>query len=66
MGLCFNSNEKFGSGHNRVCQHIFLLDLAEADGDDNPEKTGTTVASPLISLLAMVGVCSSKTLQVRI
>ena len=66
MGLCFNCNKKFGRGHNRVCQHIFLLDLAEADGDDDPEQTDAAVASPLISLLAMVGVRSSETMQVRI
>jgi len=37
LGLCFNCNEKFGRGHNRVCKHIFLLDLAEDDDDDDPE-----------------------------
>ena len=37
LGLCFNCNEKFGRGHNHVCKHIFLLDLAEADDDDDPE-----------------------------
>ena len=56
MGLCFNCNEKFGRGHNRVCKHIFLLDLAEADDDDDPEQIDTAVNSPLISLLAMAGV----------
>ena len=34
LGLCFNCNEKFGRGHNRICQRIFLLDLAEAEDDD--------------------------------
>ena len=62
MGLCFNCNEKFGRGHNRVCKHIFLLDLAEADEDDDPEQTGTVVDSLLISLLAMVGIRSSETM----
>ena len=62
LGLCFNCNEKFGRGHNRVCKHIFLLDLAEADEDDDPEQTGTVVDSLLISLLAMVGIRSSETM----
>ena len=26
LGLSFNCNEKFGCGHNQVCQHLFLLD----------------------------------------
>ncbi|XP_066340433.1 uncharacterized protein [Miscanthus floridulus] len=66
LGLCFNCNEKFGRGHNRVCEHIFLLDLAEADDDDDPEQTDAAVNSPLISLLAMAGVRSSETMQVHI
>ena len=66
LGLYFNCNEKFGRGHNRVCKHIFLLDLAEADDDDDPEQIDAAVNSPLISLLAMAGVRSSETMQVRI
>ena len=62
MGLCFNYNEKFGRGHNRFCKHIFLLDLAEADDDNDPEQTNTAVDSPIISLLAMAGVRSSETM----
>jgi hypothetical protein len=64
LGLCFNCNEKFARGHNRVCQRIFLLDLAdddeEAATDDEPHQ------SPLISLLAMAGVRTRETMQVHI
>lgn len=43
LGLCFNCNKKFGSGHNRVCQRIFLLDLAKADDAEDPEPTDAAV-----------------------
>jgi hypothetical protein len=36
---CFNCNEKFGRGHNRVCQRIFLLDLALKDDEGTPGWT---------------------------
>jgi len=45
LGLCFNCNEKFGRGHNRVCQRIFLLDLAP-DDDDDDTASATADASP--------------------
>jgi hypothetical protein len=35
LGLSFNCNKKFGHGHNKVCQRLFLLDLAAADDDIN-------------------------------
>lgn len=64
LGLCFNCNEKFARGHNRVCQRIFLLDLVEDDEeaapDDEPHQ------SPIISLLAMAGVQTRETMQVHI
>jgi transposase InsO family protein len=64
LGLCFNCNEKFARSHNRVCQRIFLLDLAdddeEAATDDEPHQ------SPLISLLAMAGVWTWEMMQVHI
>ena len=69
LGLCFNCNEKFGRGHNRVCQRIFLLDLADADDADDesdPGKDEATSDEPQISLHAIAGVCTSETMQVRI
>ena len=45
LGLCFNCNEKFGRGHNRVYQCIFLLDLA-VDEDDTDSETTETLAEP--------------------
>ncbi|SPT20639.1 unnamed protein product [Triticum aestivum] len=68
LGLCFNCNEKFGRGHNRVCQRIFLLDLAP-DNDDDDTASATADASPAdprISLHAISGVHTSETMQMHI
>lgn len=46
LGLCFNCNVKFGRGHNRVCQRIFLLDLSAAKDTDDAEPTETDDAEP--------------------
>lgn len=45
LGLCFNYNEKFGRGHNRVCQRIFLLDLTEDDEAEDVQEVDTVVAT---------------------
>ena len=70
LGLCFNCNEKFGRGHNRVCQRIFLLDLAKEDEAEDVQATEDVAAAetvnPHISLHAIVGVRTSKTMQVCI
>jgi hypothetical protein len=35
LGLCYNYDEKFGRGHNRVCKRLFLLDCTvEEDIDE--------------------------------
>ncbi|XP_066163758.1 uncharacterized protein [Oryza sativa Japonica Group] len=68
LGLCFNCNDKFSRGHNRVCQRLFLLDLAapddDYDDDSTPEETGET--DPHVSLHAIAGVRFSDTMQVHI
>nr|CAB3494457.1 unnamed protein product [Digitaria exilis] len=66
QGLCFNCNEKFVQGHNRVCQRLFLVDLAEPDDTDDALPTYTDPAEPLISLHALTGVRTSETMQVQL
>lgn len=66
QSLCFNCNEKFVRGHNKVCQRIFLLDVVEEDDDPSTKQEDATVDSPHISLLAMAGVRTAETMQVRI
>jgi len=33
LGLCFNFDEKYSRGDNKVCKRLFLLDCAEDDDD---------------------------------
>jgi hypothetical protein len=37
LGLCFNCNEPYSRGHNRVCHRIFYLNSVEiAAADEEP------------------------------
>jgi hypothetical protein len=65
QGLCFNCNEKYSRGHNRVCQRLFFLDIAEEDDSDEIAPVQASDA-PLISLHAIAGVRLGDTMQVRI
>jgi hypothetical protein len=62
LGLCFNCNERFGRGHNRVCQRLFLIDVADEEGDD-AEHTETPTDEPIISVLAASGVRTRETIS---
>lgn len=64
LGLCFNCNDKFERGHNRVCKRIFLLDLAE--DDDDATALPPAADEPSISLLAISGVRTADTMQVQV
>ena len=66
LGLCFNCNEEFDRGHNRVCQRIFLLDLAEAKEGEENESEDPAAIDPLILLHVIVGVRTSETTQLHI
>jgi hypothetical protein len=65
LGLCFNCNEKFGRGHNQVCQRLFLLDLAAADDDHDATPDDHDTTKPPISLHTITGVHTSNTMLVR-
>jgi hypothetical protein len=67
LGLCFNCNDKFGRGHNRVCQRLFLVDLAEDEEEETPGDHTTSVTdAPTISVLAISGVHTKETMQLEI
>jgi hypothetical protein len=65
LGLCYNCNEKFGRGHNKVCQRLFLLDMAD-DSDDESQGASDDDTEPHISLHAIAGIRLSATMQLRI
>ena len=37
LGLCYNCDEKFVRGHNKVCKRLFLLDSLVDDTEEVPE-----------------------------
>jgi hypothetical protein len=66
LGLCFNCNEKYTRGHNRICQCIFFLD--GVDIEDVAEATGDTEnngEAPCFSLQAVAGVPMAGTMQIN-
>jgi hypothetical protein len=68
LGLCYNCNEPYSRGHNRVCLCIFYIDGMEiaddapAAGDANP----TNQDAPVFSLRAVAGMPICDTMQVRV
>jgi hypothetical protein len=66
LGLCFNCNEKFRCGHGRVCQRIFLIDLTLEDDDADTGVEETIDDEPQISVHAITGIRTGKTMQMRI
>jgi hypothetical protein len=61
-GQCFNCDEWYVRGHNRVCAKLFHLELDEPDDDD--ETTDGPTEQPRISLIAIAGVRTRDTMQV--
>lgn len=66
LGLCYNCNDKFSRGHNKVCPRLFFLDFADAADDDGMEETEAPDDAPLISLHAIAGIRTSETMKVLI
>jgi hypothetical protein len=60
LGLCYNCNEPYLRGHNRVCRRIFFIDgfeLAESEASEE---------APVFSLHAVAGVAVASTIQLRV
>jgi hypothetical protein len=65
LGLCFNCNEKYTRGHNRVCRRIFYIDGFEITDDTTAaDEPDTTV--PVFSLHAVAGVAANNTIQLQV
>jgi len=51
LGLCYNCDEKFFRGHNRVCKRLFFLDGTVEDEDmEEPTEEAGFEESPAFSL----------------
>ncbi|XP_039834338.1 uncharacterized protein LOC120695086 [Panicum virgatum] len=64
-GQCFNCDEKYVCGHNRVCARLFVMEVESRDDDDGLEETDVE-KSLQISLLAIAGVRTRDTMQLNI
>ncbi|WVZ75512.1 hypothetical protein U9M48_023557 [Paspalum notatum var. saurae] len=65
LGLFFNCDEKYGRGNNRVCKHLFFLELNDDDTKDADTEEPTS-EEPVISLHTIVGVTTSQTMHVPV
>ena len=65
LGLCYNCDEKFGRGHNRVCKRLFLLDNVIKDNTDDgatADKDAAGEEAPHFSLNAIARVSFNDTM----
>jgi hypothetical protein len=60
LGLCYNCNEPYSRGHNRVCRRIFYVDGVELAEEEEQGE------APVFSLHAVVGVAVNSTIQLRV
>ena len=66
LGLCFNCDEKYSRGHNKVCKRLFLLDSVVDDDDDEGGEATPDAEAPVFSLHAVVDVPISNMLLLRV
>lgn len=64
-GQCFNCDEKYVRGHNRVCARLFVMEVESRDDDDGLEETDVE-KPPQISLHAIAGVRTRDTMQLNV
>ena len=69
LGLCYNCDEKFTQGHNRICKRLFLPEGIEEDDSvsaaEVPED-GEAEESPVFSLQALADVTFADTMQIPV
>ena len=64
LGLCFNWDEKYFRGHNRVCRRLFFIggvELSDADKEDADQA----LEAPVFSLHAVAGLPGCDMMQVH-
>jgi len=64
LGLCFNCDEKYSRGHNKVCKRLFLLDSVDDEGEDADEEP--EIEAPIFSLHAVAGVPVGRSILLRV
>jgi hypothetical protein len=69
LGLCYNCNEKYSRGHNRVCRRIFFVDgvtLTDEEDTTAADEPNIDDTAPVFSLQAVAGVPICDTMQVKV
>jgi len=67
LGLCYNCNEPYSRGHNRVCRRIFYVGGVEIEGDaPAAQDSAEELAAPVFSLRAVAGMPICDSMQVRV
>jgi hypothetical protein len=64
LGLCYNCNEPYSRGHNRVCRRLFFIDGVEIDVESAGDAA-LDMEAPVFSLHVVAGVSSWDTMQVQ-
>jgi hypothetical protein len=65
LGLCFNCNEKYTRGHNRVCRRIFYIGGFKI-GDEARDADETGPEAPVFSQHVIVEVAVDNTVQLKV
>jgi hypothetical protein len=68
LGLCYNCDDKFTRGHNRVCKRLFLLEGFEEDDGVATDTTEDvrTEDTPVFSLQALARVTFTDTMKLEV
>jgi hypothetical protein len=62
QGLCFNCDEKYMCGHNRVCRRIFYIDGFKI-ANDAAATDRSDIEAPVFSLNVVARVAVNNTVQ---
>jgi len=67
LGLCFNCDEKYTRGHNRVCKRLFYIHGVDLGDDDDTGDTSEPAAeTPVFSLHVVAGMPVCNTVQLKV
>jgi hypothetical protein len=69
LELCYNCDDKFTRGHNRVCKRLFLLEGFEEEDEGVATETAEdmrTEDTPVFSLQALAGVAFIDTMKLEV
>jgi hypothetical protein len=67
LGICYNCDDKYTRGHNRVCKRLFYIDSVELDDIGDAAATAEAAREALVfSLHAVAGVPICNMVQLKV